>query len=188
MSENDRDRALLERLAAQDQEALAELHGRYADLLHSLAVRIVGAGVEAEEVLQDTWVQAWRSAAGYDPARGAVVAWLVTIARSRALDRVRTMASRRRAESAAAREAEAVPTAGPDPAAGYARRMLRRSVAAAVNALAPPQRQVIELAYLDGLSQSEIATRLRAPLGTVKSWTRQALLRLRERVPLEELP
>jgi RNA polymerase sigma-70 factor (ECF subfamily) len=189
MSERDRDQALLERLAARDEEALAELHRRYADLLHSLAVRIVGAGAEAEEVLRDAWVEAWRSASGHDPARGSVVAWLVSIARSRALDRVRSAASRRGAESAVAGEAAAVPPPpAPDPAAGYARRMLRKSVAAAVTALAPPQRQVLELAFLDGLSQAEIATRLRAPLGTVKSWTRQALLKLRERVPLEELP
>jgi len=189
MSGSDRDGLLIERVAAQDQEALGELYDRYGDLLHSLAARIVGTGAEAEEVLQDTWLQAWRTAPSYDPARGAVAAWLVTITRSRALDRVRSMASRRRAESAAAVEAAAAPPPPvPDPATGYARRMLRKSVTAAVGELAPPQRQVIELAYLEGLSQSEIATRLRAPLGTVKSWTRQALLRLRERVPLEELP
>jgi RNA polymerase sigma-70 factor (ECF subfamily) len=80
------------------------------------------------------------------------------------------------------------PPPASDPAAGYARRALKKDVATAMTALAPQQRQVVELAYFEGLSQSEIATRLNAPLGTVKSWTRQALLKLRERVPVEALP
>ncbi len=189
MTEFDRDRRCLERLAARDSGALAELYDRYSDLLYSLAARIVGAGADAEEVLQDTWMQAWRTAATYDPARGAVGAWLVTIARSRALDRVRSLGSRRRAETAAAEEAATEPAPqAPDPATGYARRMLKKDVTAALTALAPQQRQVVELAYFEGLSQTEIAARLDAPLGTVKSWTRQALLKLRERVPVEVLP
>ena len=189
MTELDRDRRCLERMVARDPSALAELYDRYADLLYSLAARIVGAGTDAEEVLQDTWMQAWRTAERYDPARGAVGAWLVTIARSRALDRVRSLGARRRAETAAASEAASEPApVAPDPATGYARRMLRKDVASAVTALAPQQRQVLELAYFEGLSQTEIAARLDAPLGTVKSWTRQALLKLRERVPVEGLP
>lgn len=189
MSEFERDRLCLERVAARDPAALAELYDRYSDLLYSLAARIVGAGADAEEVLQDTWMQAWRNAGTYDPARGAVGAWLVTIARSRALDRVRSLGARRRAETAAGVETAHEPTPpAPDPATGYARRMLRKDVAAALTALAPQQREVVELAYFEGLSQSEIAARLEAPLGTVKSWTRQALLKLRERVPVEGLP
>ena len=189
MSELERDRRCLVRVAARDASALAELYDRYSDLLYSLAARIVGAGADAEEVLQDTWMQAWRNAATYDPTRGAVGAWLVTIARSRALDRVRSMGARRRAETAAAVEAASEPPpSAPDPATGHARRMLRKDVAAAVTALAPQQRQVLELAYFEGLSQTEIADRLETPLGTVKSWTRQALMRLRERVPVEGMP
>jgi len=113
----------------------------------------------------------------------------VTITRSRALDRIRGLGSRRRAEAAASVEAQAdppPPTA--DPATGYARRVLRNDVATAITALAPQQRRVVEMAYFEGLSQSEIASKLGAPLGTVKSWTRQALLKLRERVPVEALP
>src|SRR5262249_5540414 len=189
MNETERDRRWLERVAEGDSGALAELYDQYADLLFSLALRIVGSASDAEEVLQDCWLQAWRSARSYDPARGAVGAWLVTIARSRALDRLRSLGSRRRAEGAASTEAAAEPPPPvSDPAAGYARRMLRKDVASAVTALAPQQRQVVELAYFEGLSQAEIASRLNAPLGTVKSWTRQALLKLRERVPVEALP
>ncbi len=189
MNESERDRRCLERVADGDSTALAELYDHHADLLYSLALRIVGSASDAEEVLQDTWTQAWRNARSYDAARGAVGAWLVTIARSRALDRVRSLGSRRRAESAASTEAAAAPPPpAADPAAGYARRSLAENVAAAITTLGAPQRQVVELAYFEGLSQSEIAVRLNAPLGTVKSWTRQALLRLRERVPMEALP
>jgi len=113
----------------------------------------------------------------------------VTITRTRALDRLRSVGSRRRGEAAASVDAVAEPPAPAlDPATGYARRALRTSVATAITALAPQQRQVVELAYFEGLSQSEIASRLGAPLGTIKSWTRQALLKLRERVPVEALP
>ena len=189
MSQFDRDHRCIERMTAGDSSALAELYDRYSDLLYSLAVRIVGGASDAEEALQDTWMQAWRTAASYDVSRGAVGAWLVTMVRSRALDRVRSLGSRRRAETAAAAESAAEPPPpAPDPASGYARRTLHRDVASAMTALAPQQRVVVELAYFEGLSQTEIAERMRAPLGTVKSWTRQALLKLRERVPMAELP
>jgi RNA polymerase sigma-70 factor (ECF subfamily) len=102
---------------------------------------------------------------------------------------LRSLGSRRRGETAATVEAASDPAPRTvDPATGYARRALRTNVASAMTALAPQQRQVVELAYFEGLSQSEIAARLNAPLGTVKSWTRQALLKLRERVPVEALP
>ena len=189
MNDAEQDRRCWDRVAGGDPGALAELYDRYADLLYSLALRIVGSASDAEEVLQDAWLQAWRSARAYDPARGAVGAWLVTITRTRALDRLRSLGSRRRAQDAATLEAAADPPAtATDPETGYARRALRTNVAAAIMALAPQQRQVVELAYFEGLSQSEIAARLNAPLGTVKSWTRQALLKLRERVPVEALP
>jgi RNA polymerase sigma-70 factor (ECF subfamily) len=189
MNDTDQDRRCWERVAGGDPGALAEAYDRYADLLYSLALRIVGSSSDAEEVLQDAWLQAWRSARTYDPARGALGAWLVTITRTRALDRIRSLGSRRRAQAAATVEAASEPPPpASDPAAGYARRALKKDVATAITALAPQQRQVVELAYFEGLSQSEIATRLNAPLGTVKSWTRQALLKLRERVPVEALP
>jgi RNA polymerase sigma-70 factor (ECF subfamily) len=189
MNDTERDRRCWERVAGGDPAALSEAYDRYADLLYSLALRIVGSASDAEEVLQDSWLQAWRSARTFDPARGALGAWLVTIARTRALDRLRSVGSRRRAEGAATVEAATEPPPpAADPASGYARRMLKQDVATAITALAPQQRQVVEMAYFEGLSQSEIAARLNAPLGTVKSWTRQALLKLRERVPVEALP
>jgi RNA polymerase sigma-70 factor (ECF subfamily) len=183
MNDPDRDRACVERLCAGDTRALEELYDRYSDLLYSLVMRILRRTAEAEDVVQETWLQAWRNAAAYDPARGTVGAWLVMAARSRALDRVRSEGSRLRAETAAAAEP---PPSPEDPSVAAASRQLSSRVIAALEQLVPQHRQVLELAYFAGLSQSEVANRLSAPLGTVKSWTRQALMRLSELVPQEE--
>ena len=183
-----RDRVCLERLGAGDTSALDELYDRHGDLLYSLAVRIVGRAAEAEEVVQETWVQAWRKAAQFDPARGSVGAWLVTIVRSRALDRLRSTNSRSRAELAAGDEQvrDAWSPSGPDAAHLIEWRQMNQRVGSALTQLDQHHREVLELAYFTGLSQSEIAERLETPLGTIKSWTRQALQRLRALVPQEE--
>ena len=174
----------MDRLRAGDVKALDELYDRHTPLLYGIVLRILGRSADAEEVLQDTWVQAWKRAASWDPARGTVAAWLITLARSRAIDRLRSRSARQRAETAAP-----IPEArGQDePAAGAADRQRSERMSAAMAALTPQQRQVLELGYFAGLSQSEIAARIGAPLGTVKSWTRQGLMRLRELVPQEEL-
>jgi len=163
--------------------ALEELYDRHSGLLYSAALRILGRAADAEEVLQEAWLQAWNRAESYDVARGAVVAWLLTLLRSRAIDRVRSRASRQRVEQAVAEAPP--PQAVVEPPAVAAQRELQERVTSALEELAPQQRQVLELAYFGGLSQSEIASRLGAPLGTVKSWTRQALMRLRDLVPEE---
>jgi RNA polymerase sigma-70 factor (ECF subfamily) len=178
------DRGYLERLGAGEEAALGELYDRHAAFLYSVILRIVRVRTEAEDVLQEVWVQAWRRARSYDPSRGSVGAWLLTIARSRAIDRLRSLRSRQLAETTAAGEPEPAPGGSPDVEA--ARRRAHDRVVNALDSLAPQQREALELAYFGGLSQSEIATRLRAPLGTVKSWVRQGLHRLREIVPMEE--
>jgi len=183
MNDQDRDRSCAERMRAGDTGALEELYDRYGDLLYSLVLRVVGRAAEAEDVLQEAWVQIWRSASRYDPSRGTVAAWLVTVARSRAIDRIRSLGSRQRAETAAG--AAPLPPSD-DASTGAIRGQMREHVLTALGGLAPPIREVIELAYFEGLSQSEISSRLSVPLGTVKSWTRQGLLRLREQVPQEE--
>jgi RNA polymerase sigma-70 factor (ECF subfamily) len=183
MSDSETDRACMTRVCAGDTQALEELYDRHAGLLYGLVVRIVGRSQDAEEVLQDTWLQVWRSAASWDPARGPVAAWLVTLARSRAIDRFRSVASRARAETASP---PADPPLTADPAADVAARRRHERVTAALATLAPQQRSALELAYFGGLSQSEIATRVGAPLGTVKSWTRQGLMRLRDLMGGEE--
>ncbi|HEY3216752.1 MAG TPA: sigma-70 family RNA polymerase sigma factor [Candidatus Eisenbacteria bacterium] len=183
MTDPDRDRICVDRMNAGDARGLEELYDRHNDLLYSLILRIVGRVAETEEVLQETWLQAWSKAATYDASRGAVGAWLVTLARSRAIDRVRSLGSRRRAATAAAANP---PPRSEDASVGAVQNQLQERVATALASLAPPQREVLELAYFQGLSQSEIAARLATPLGTVKSWTRQGLLRLRQLVPEEE--
>jgi RNA polymerase sigma-70 factor (ECF subfamily) len=185
MTPQERDRSYLLRLQARDEAGLAALYDAYGALLFSVALRIVGRSEDAEDVVQETWLQVWRSAATYDPRRGTVAAWLVTLVRSRALDRWRSLGSRRRAEDAA--ELAATPPPEPvEPHAATVHSQLQGRLSAALLSLTSEQRQVLELAYFRGLSQSEIAAQLDRPLGTVKSWTRQGLMRLREIVPQED--
>jgi RNA polymerase sigma-70 factor (ECF subfamily) len=182
MSQQERDLQCILRLQAGDQRALQELYDRYTPLLYPVALRILRSASEAEDVLQEAWLQVWRRVVTYDPRRGNVAAWLLTVARSRALDRYRSLSSRKRAEND--ENLEPLPPA-PDPARVSVHSELHERVQKALSALQPRQREVLEIAYFEGLSQSEIAERLGAPLGTVKSWTRQGLMRLRELLPNE---
>jgi RNA polymerase sigma-70 factor (ECF subfamily) len=177
------DRGLLDRIAQGDEAALERLYDRYAAVLYALAYRIAGERSDAEEIVLDSFTQAWRDATRFRSERGSVAAWLTMICRSRALDLVRARTRRARvASSAAAAEPGAPPAMGS--AAGGERdieRLERRKVVAeALRGLSPPQRQAIELAYYDGLSHSEIAERLGEPLGTVKTRVRLAMEKLRE--------
>jgi RNA polymerase sigma-70 factor, ECF subfamily len=183
MSDQARDFACVERMRSGDTRALEELYDRHNGLLYSIVMRIVRHTADAEEVLQEAWVQIWRGAATYNVARGTVGAWLVTVAKSRAIDRARSEGSRQRAETSAGAEPPA-PTK--DASAEVAHRQMSERVGRALDQLGPQHRQVLEMAYYNGLTQNEIADRLNAPLGTVKSWTRQALIRLSDLVPREE--
>jgi RNA polymerase sigma-70 factor (ECF subfamily) len=184
MTGQDRDLQLVRRLQAGDRDALGELYDRHVPLMYGTALRILRNASDAEDVIQEAWVQVWNQADRFDATRGTVASYLVTIARTRALDRYRSLASRRRGQS----NLEASPPAAPsDPRADVARIGVRERIATALAALDPKQRQVLEIAYFEGLSQSEIADRLKAPLGTVKFWTREGLAKLREALgPQEE--
>lgn len=160
---------LLRRLAEGDQKALGEFYDRYAGLANGLALRILRDGTEAEDVVQEVFVQVWRQAARYDPTRGSPEAWICTITRTRALDRLRRRASRREDPAASA----------PDPG-GRPRTEEALAVRKALDALSADQRRALELAYYEGLTQSEIAHQLGEPLGTVKTRIRSAMIRLRE--------
>lgn len=173
----------MERLRAGDRGALEELYDRHTPMLYAVALRIVRRPADAEDVVQETWVQAWKNAATWEASRGSVAAWLLTIARSRAIDRFRSLASRTNAESAVETPAEAP---ADEPGTLAASRQIGARVRQALGVLPERERRALELAYFGGLSQSEIAQQLGAPLGTVKSWCRQGLLRLRELVPQEE--
>lgn len=171
------------RLQAGDAKALREMYDRYTPLLYPVVLRILRSTADAEDALQDAWLQVWKRSATYDPRRGTIAAWLLTVARSRALDRYRSLSSRRNAESKVDPEQTTPPV---DPSTNAASAQVGERIRSAMAQLQAQQRQVLEIAYFEGLSQSEIAERLKAPLGTVKSWTRQGLTRLRELLPQEE--
>jgi RNA polymerase sigma-70 factor (ECF subfamily) len=178
------DRLLVERIAAGDEQALGALYDRHGGTAYSLALTIVGERADAEEVVVDAFGQAWRTAGQFDPARGSVAAWLATITRARALDLVRARGRRARILTRAAYEnpevlATSLAATGDDPEQGAEREETRRLVERSLGELPEPQRRVIELAYFAGLTQTEIATELREPLGTVKTRMRAAMEKLR---------
>ena len=173
------DQRLVERMASGDGAALRTLYDQHARGLFSLAVRILRSQQDAEDLVQEVFVQAWRQAIRYDPSRGTVAAWLLTQTRSRAIDKLRSR--RARPEGA---EVEGALERQRDPAAGADVEVVRLEQADAVrralDGLPHPQRAALELAYYEGLTHVEIADRLEEPLGTVKTRIRQGLLRLRE--------
>ncbi len=178
------DRELVERAAAGDERAMTDLYDRYGTVLYTVAYRVVGQRADAEEVVVEAFAQAWRDAGRFEAGRGSVAAWLTMIARSRALDLVRARSRRDKlAASAAASGVEAGPATpehGSSPADRTEEDERRRMVRQAIESLSPPQRQAIELAFFEGLSQSEIAARLNEPLGTVKTRVRLGMQKLRE--------
>jgi len=171
---DDEDAALVTAMAAGDRAGLARLYDRYAPTLLAVGMRMLGGRREAEDLVHDVFLEAWRRADGYDRARGTVRAWLLVRLRSRALDRHRaalnapvTLDGTGRLEERAAESED--PTLAPDRAA------VRRALAT----LSSEQRTVLELGYFEGLSASEIAVRTGAPIGTVKSRVATALAKLR---------
>lgn len=169
------DDALLARFVGGDERALGELYDRYGTAVHSLAARILQDEDEAGDVVEETFWQAWRQRSAYDASRGAVSTWLLTIGRSRALDRVRRRA-RRREEPLDVREPADSPR---NPALDAELADLGERVRAQLAELPPEQREAIELAYFGGLTQTEIAARTGQPLGTVKTRVRLGLQKLR---------
>ncbi|MBL9215524.1 MAG: sigma-70 family RNA polymerase sigma factor [Opitutaceae bacterium] len=183
---DDRDRefaALMAGMARGDKGSLARLYDLLAKPLYGLALRIVNDPAEAQDVVQDVFLQLWQKASAFDTARGSVFSWAATLARNRSIDRVRMR--RRRAELLAGAAPELQPaSAGTDDSAGSL--WLREKAAAvrqALTRLAPDQQAAIELAFFGGLTQQEIAAKLNEPLGTVKARIRRGLLRLRESLP-----
>jgi RNA polymerase sigma-70 factor, ECF subfamily len=177
----DADRLLLDRMAGGDHQAFAELYDRHARPVFSLALRIVRDQRDAEEVVQDVFAQAWRQSGRYSASRGSVIAWLMTLARSRALDRLRG----RRARPDASADSDPI-VAIPDSAAPADEQLSASAragrVRAAVEALPLVERLAIELAFFEGLTHTEVADRLEQPLGTVKTRIRQGLLKLRDQL------
>jgi RNA polymerase sigma-70 factor (ECF subfamily) len=169
------DAALIAEAARGEVKALAALYDRYSQLMLNVAQRILGDREIAEDLVHDVFVEAWRNAASYDPSRGSVRTWIMVRLRSRALDRKRSAVFRREVavdklpvgtdDGSAADELAAAPD--------------RELVRAALAELPDEQRQVLELAYFEGLSSTEIAKRMDSPVGTVKSRTAAAISKLR---------
>ena len=173
------DQTSLERIARGDQHALADLYDRHARLIFSLALRILQVRADAEDIVQEVFAQVWAQAKRYDPGRGAVAAWMLTLARSRAIDRLRARQARPEA-AAEPGAAERVPdaAANQDLQLLSAEQVLR--LQRALEGLPEAHREALELAYYEGLTHAEVAVRLAEPLGTIKTRIRQAVIKLRE--------
>jgi RNA polymerase sigma-70 factor, ECF subfamily len=174
---DDADRNVLERVAAGELDALEELYDRYKTMAYSIAFRITNDATLAEDVVQDAFLGAWRNAARYAEGRGSVKTWLLAIVHNRAIDAIR----RRKPTTELPESTEAPPAAltAPDVWGEVAAGLDAEMVRSALDALSPPQREAIELAYFGGLTQYEIADRTGTPLGTVKSRMRLGLLAMR---------
>lgn len=174
------DAELLRATARGDEAAFASLYDKFSPILFGLLLRILHSRTEAEDVLQEVFLQVWQQARAYDSSRGRAFTWMVTLARSRAIDRLRAVDSRDRA---AQRSIEDAPTTArqEDAADEVAIRGERAEVVRnALSELPEEQQQVLLLAYLEGMSQSEIAAAKNQPLGTVKTRTRAGLKKLTE--------
>lgn len=177
------DRSLVTRIVRGDGASLAELYDAHGTAVYSLALRILKTPNDAEEVVQEVFAQAWRQAGRYDPARATVAGWLLMMTRARALDALRARVARPDAHRPV--ELPELPAAPSQEAEMITEEAVAR-VKHALGALDDPFRVPLELAYYDGLSQSEIAARLQQPLGTVKTRMRTALSRLRVALAGEE--
>jgi RNA polymerase sigma-70 factor (ECF subfamily) len=177
------DVALLRRMAEGDEQALAALFDRWQALVHAVVLRIVRQKDDVEDVVEEAFWQAWRQADRYEAARGSVQTWLLTIARSRALDRVRSM-KRLREEPLEGDGGDLLSQMASDSdVAMDAESAERRTIVlAAIAELPAEQREALELGYFGGLSQSEIAERTGQPLGTIKTRMRLAMQKLRGRL------
>ena len=173
------DAALVQQLLRRDVRAFEQLYDRHSRMVYGLVLRILQQGSTAEEVVQDVFLQLWRNASRYQASRGPFVPWLLTLARNRALDTLRLKSERQRRRED---QTEELPQIAQVPQYEQALDEKRRAevVRSLMSSLSAPQKKAIELAYFEGLSHSEIAEALHEPLGTVKSWIRNGLIRLKE--------
>ena len=177
---DDPDRDLMLRVEARESDALGELYDRHSSRLLGLAQRVLGASGEAEEVVQEVFLFAWRMASSFDPTRGSVLTWLLIATRSRSIDRLRARRPASRPETRSLEELGEEPPAPDDVEARSAGRQWESLCRAAIGRLPQEQRRALELAYFEGLTQEEIAARTATPLGTVKTRVRLGLMKLRE--------
>ena len=169
---------LIRQTANQDREAFSQLYDRFSSLVYTLAMRMLRMSSDAEDLLQEVFVQVWHQANRYSEERGSPEAWIVNIARSRAIDKLRSI--RRMERSFILTDDPANAESSDNVESSAAESETKLTMNSALANLPEAQRKVLELAYFDGLSQSEIANRLKEPLGTVKTRMRSGIQRLRD--------
>jgi RNA polymerase sigma-70 factor, ECF subfamily len=172
------DEDLARRLQAREAKAMVDLYDRYGRLTYSLILRVVRDSATAEDLTQETFLRIWNRVQSFDAERGALGAWVLTVARNRAIDHVRSATGRMQAGAIGFDTLDNPKYFSVSGADALSIDRVRR-LKSAFEKLTPQQRQVIEMAYYEGLSQTEMAEKLRQPLGTVKTWTRSALQILR---------
>lgn len=177
---NAEDVALIRRMVEADETALGALYDRWARSLYSLVLHLLKDADEAEDVVEETFWQAWRKSDSYEPSKGAVSTWLLTIGRRKALDRLRSKKRHREDPVGSDNTFAEIASPSPDPSQDLEGSELREHVRAALRELPAEQREVLELGYFGGLSQTEIADATGQPLGTVKTRMRLAMQKLRE--------
>ena len=180
------DPELVERLRKRDPQALADLYDRYGRQAYALILRVVRDAAIAEDLVQETFLRVWNRVHGLDAERGSIGAWLLTIARNRAIDYLRSAAGRER--NSLDVEGTNHPSLFCEIEQGILTSDKTRRVKAAMEKLSTNQRTAMELAYFEGLSQSEMAERMGQPLGTVKTWVRTALKSLRDELGVAVAP
>ena len=173
------DRELAERLQRRETQAMADLYDRFGRLVYSVIYAIVHDTGIAEDLLQETFLRIWNRAAGFDAERGALGPWLLTVARNRAIDHIRS-AGARNSKNALELEDREHKSQELGAEIDLQNKDQAKVIRAAMDRLTENQRRVIELAYYEGLSQTEMAEKLGEPLGTIKTWVRGALKKLRE--------
>jgi len=170
---------LLRRIAARDKSALSDLYDQTSAVLYSTALRVLGSAHDAEEMVQETFVQIWERAGLFDPKLGTALSWALRITRNRCIDWIRAHRRRARMIEDVGVEAKAAVAVEMDAKPGLSEEELG-NVRSAVRGLPADQRQAIELAFLGGLTHQEIAEQLHEPLGTVKAHIRRGMLKLRD--------
>ena len=172
---------LLARITKRERVAFEELYTRYSNILYATAMKFLKEDADAQDVVQDVFIQIWDKAKLYDPAKGKPLTWALTMTRNRSIDRIRAIQRRTRLRDDFEKETVADESAGIREALSGVDASERTQILRdAVGRLSPEQRKVIDLAFFGGLTQSEIADRLGEPLGTVKARARRGLMKLKE--------
>jgi RNA polymerase sigma-70 factor (ECF subfamily) len=184
---NNEDHALMERIQRRDEQALAKLYDRYASVLYTLVLRIVPTSEEAEDIMQEIFLQVWNKSNSFLQNRGTVYSWLVALARNKAIDRVRSR--RYKQQSKETRMEDTAQLADTETAAHPHRSVVLKEyqerVEKALKSLSAIEARILELSYFGGYSQTEIAKMLNIPLGTVKTKMRWGMIKLRRVVRQE---